>query len=272
VPPKASGLEKSTMSEPAILARGLTKRYGSLLAVDNLDLDVRTGELFGFLGPNGAGKSTTVRMLISLLEPTAGRASVAGHDVRGEPLAVKRSIGYLAEQPFMYDKLTGREFLRFMAGLYRVPRVRRDERIERLLELFDIAGKGDDLIESYSKGTRQKLGIAGLLVHQPRVLFLDEPTNGLDPKSARLVKNVLRQLCDQGVTVFLTTHILEIAESMCDRIAIINGGRLVASGTLAELRERAESPGSSLEDVFLQLTGGAEVAEVATWLRQGDAA
>ncbi|HEX9116854.1 MAG TPA: ABC transporter ATP-binding protein [Anaerolineae bacterium] len=254
------------MDEVTILASGLTKRYGSLLAVDRLDLEVHAGEIFGFLGPNGAGKSTTIRMLIGLLQPTAGTALVAGHDVVTDPLEVKRNIGYLAEHAFLYDKLTGREFLRFIAGLYRVPRSRLEARIDRLLELFDLKEKGDELIESYSKGMRQKVGIASLLVHQPRVLFLDEPTNGLDPKSARLIKDVLRQLCGQGATIFMSTHVLEIAETMCDRVAIINEGRLVAQGTLAELRGRAPAPGSSLEDIFLQLTGGAEVAELAALL------
>jgi ABC-2 type transport system ATP-binding protein len=207
-------------------------------------------------------------MLIGLLRPTAGTAQIAGYDILQEPLAVKANLGYLAEHAFLYDKLTGREFLRFIAGLYRVPRDRQEARIARLLELFDLSGKGDELIESYSKGMRQKISIASLLVHQPKVLFLDEPTNGLDPKSARLIKDVLRQLCSQGTTVFMSTHILEIAENMCDRVAIIHEGRLVAQGTLAELRQRAQAPGSSLEDIFLQLTGGAEAAEVAALLRE----
>ncbi len=255
------------MSEPTIVAAELTKRYHDLLAVDSLNLEVRAGELFGFLGPNGAGKSTTIRMLIGLLRPTGGTARVAGYDVVRDPLAVKCNIGYLAEHAFLYEKLTGREFLRFIAGLYRVARDRQEARIDRLLGLFDLDGKGDELIESYSKGMRQKIGIAALLVHQPKVLFLDEPTNGLDPKSARLIKDVLRELCRQGTTVFMSTHILEIAEHMCDRVGIIHQGRLVAQGSLAELRQGAGGAGSSLEDIFLELTGGAEVAEVAGLLR-----
>ena len=253
-------------TETTIATQGLTKRYGDLVAVDHLDLEVRAGELFGFLGPNGAGKSTTIRMLVGLLKPTAGQATVAGHDVVREALAVKSAIGYLAEHAFMYDKLTGGEYLRFIAGLYRVPAARAQPRIDRLLSLFDMAEKADELIESYSNGMRQKLGIASLLVHQPRVLFLDEPTNGLDPKSARLVKDVLRQLCEQGTTVFMSTHILEVAEHMCDRVAIINRARLVAVGTVAELRQRVSADHSSLEDVFLELTGGAESAELASLL------
>ena len=256
------------MIEPAIFAAGLTKRYGDLLAVNDLNLEIRAGELFGFLGPNGAGKSTTIRMLIGLLRPTAGTARVAGHDVLREPLAVKSNIGYLAENAFLYEKLTGREFLRFIAGLYRVPRARQEARIDRLLGVFDLEGKADELIESYSKGMRQKISLAALLVHQPAVLFLDEPTNGLDPKSARLIKDVLRELCRQGTTVFMSTHILEIAEQMCDRVGIIHQGRLVAQGSLAELRGGAGGPSSSLEDIFLELTGGAEVAEIAGLLSE----
>jgi ABC-2 type transport system ATP-binding protein len=256
------------MTEATISAAGLTKRYGDSLAVDDLNLEIGAGELFGFLGPNGAGKSTTIRMLIGLLRPTAGTARVAGHDVIREPLAVKSNIGYLAENAFLYEKLTGREFLRFIAGLYRVRRDKQEARIDRLLGVFDLKGKADELIESYSKGMRQKISIAALLVHQPRVLFLDEPTNGLDPKSARLIKDVLRELCRQGTTVFMSTHILEIAEQMCDRVGIIDQGRLVAQGSLAELRAGAGGSGSTLEDIFLELTGGAEVAEIAGLLSE----
>jgi ABC-2 type transport system ATP-binding protein len=255
------------MNQPTILVDGLTKRYGELVAVDDLHLEVHAGEIFGFLGPNGAGKSTSIRMLTGLLQPTSGTAQVAGHDIGRESLLVKSKIGYLAEHAFLYEKLTGREFLRFVAGLYRVPRDREEPRITRLLELFDLAEKGGDLIESYSKGMRQKISIASLLVHQPQVLFLDEPTNGLDPKSARLIKDILRQLCAQGATVFMSTHILEIAESMCDRVGIIHRGKLVAQGSLETLREGSRVPGSSLEDIFLEVTGGTEDLAIAGLLR-----
>ncbi len=249
-----------------IQTSGLTKQFGSLMAVQGLDLAVPAGQLFGFLGPNGAGKTTTIRMLTGLLKPTSGTARVAGYDVAQEPLQVKSAIGYLAENPFLYDKLTGAEFLRVIADLYRVPEEGRAQRIARLLDLFELGNKADELIGSYSHGMRQKIGLCSVLIHSPRVLFLDEPTTGLDPRSARVVKDVLRSLVERGATVFMSSHILEIVEHMCDRVGIIDGGKLVAVGTIAELREQA--PGSSLEDIFLALTGGAEYKEVAEYLRE----
>ncbi|NLS79791.1 MAG: ABC transporter ATP-binding protein [Chloroflexi bacterium] len=249
-----------------IQTNGLTKQYGSLTAVQGLNLTIPAGELFGFLGPNGAGKTTTIRMLTGLLKPTSGTAQVAGFDLASEPLKVKASIGYLAENPFLYDKLTGAEFLRVIADLYRVPEAGRAQRIARLLDLFELGNKANELIGSYSHGMKQKIGLCSVLIHNPRVLFLDEPTTGLDPRSARVVKDVLRSLVERGTTVFMSSHILEIVENMCDRVGIINGGKLVAVGTIEELRQQA--PGSSLEDIFLALTGGAEYREVAEYLRE----
>lgn len=245
----------------------LGKDYGSLAAVKHLNLTVNPGELFGFLGPNGAGKTTTIRMLTGLLRPTSGTATVAGHDILREPLEVKAAIGYLAENPFLYDKLTGREFINLLADLYRVPQTGRQARVQQLLDLFDLVDKADELIGSYSHGMRQKIGLSGVLVHNPRVIFLDEPTTGLDPRSARLVKDILKGLTAKGVTVFMSSHILEIVEHMCDRVAIINNGELVAVGSIDELRSQAS--GSSLEDIFLSLTGGAEYREVAQYLQEG---
>jgi ABC-2 type transport system ATP-binding protein len=245
----------------------LTRQFGPLTAVQGLDLQVKTGELFGFLGPNGAGKTTTIRMLLGLLQPTAGTAVVAGHDVQQEPLAVKGAVGYLAEMPYLYDKLTGREFLRFVGGLYGLTDEESDARAERLLALFGLTEKGDQLIESYSHGMRQKIALSSALLHEPRVLLLDEPLSGLDPYSARRVKEVLRELCRRGVTVFLSTHILEIAEKMCDRVGILERGQLIAEGTMEDLRAQAQSPeGATLEDLFLRLTGGEDVTEVASML------
>jgi ABC-2 type transport system ATP-binding protein len=246
----------------------LSKSYDRKEAVAQLDLAVAQGELFGFLGPNGAGKTTTIRMLTGLLKPTSGTALVAGHDILKEPLRVKASVGYLAETPFLYDKLTGREFLHFMGDLYKVPAAEQRREIERLTELFDLQAIIDQLIETYSHGTRQKLALCGVLVHNPSVIFLDEPTTGLDPRSARVVKDVLRGLVARGTTIFMSSHILEIVEHMCDRIAIINQGRLVAVGTLDELRAGASAPGSSLEDIFLGLTGGPEYEQIAAYLRE----
>jgi len=249
-----------------IRTEGLTKTFGDLVAVDRLDLHVKPGELFGFLGPNGAGKTTTIRMLTGLLQPSAGQARVAGHDVVAEALEVKASIGYLSETPFLYGKLTGREFLHFMGGLYRVPEAVRRSQSDRLLELFGLEEKADELIDTYSQGMRKKIGLCSLLVHSPKVLILDEPTNGLDPRSARLVKEILHGLCAKGTTVFMSTHILEIAENMCDRVAIINAGQLVAVGTMDELRAGVTEESSTLEDIFLDVTGGSEVAEIASYL------
>ena len=251
-----------------IETRSLCKQYNTLTAVKNLDLTVGGGELFGFLGPNGAGKTTTIRMLTGLLKPTSGTATVAGYDIVASPLQVKAAIGYLAENPFLYEKLTGREFLRFIADLYQVSEQGRWGRIQQLLELFEMEAKADELIGSYSHGMRQKIGLCSVLVHNPRVLFLDEPTTGLDPRSARLVKDILRGLVAKGVTVFMSSHILEIVENMCDRVGIIDRGELVAVGTVDELRGQAT--GSSLEDIFLSLTGGAEYKEIAEYLQESE--
>jgi ABC-2 type transport system ATP-binding protein len=255
------------LAAPTIRANGLTKRFGKLAAVDDLSLEVGAGEVFGFLGPNGAGKTTTIRMLSGLIRPTGGTALVAGHDVATEPREVKRRVGYLAETPYLYPKLTGREFLAFMGGLYDVPKGLASQRSERLLNLFELPDKADDLVETYSHGMRQKLALAGALLHEPAVLFLDEPTSGLDPRSARLVKDLLVALVERGHTIFLSTHVLEIAEQLCHRVGIIDHGRIIATGTLDELRRQTHVEAFSLEDVFLQLTGGTEERELATYLR-----
>ena len=257
----------SASASPIIQANGLTKRFGKLVAANGVTLDVGAGEVFGFLGPNGAGKTTTIRMLTGLVRPTSGSALVAGFDVVAEPTEVKRRVGYLAETPYLYPKLTGREFLHFMAGLYRVPKATAQQRATRLLNLFELADKADELVETYSHGMRQKLALAGALLHEPPVLFLDEPTSGLDPRSARLVKDLLVGLVRRGHTVFLSTHVLEIAEQLCHRVGIINQGQVIATGTLDELRQQAHQEALSLEDVFLQLTGGTEERELAAYLR-----
>ncbi|MGI5837578.1 MAG: ABC transporter ATP-binding protein [Chloroflexota bacterium] len=249
-----------------IEARSLCKQYGSKIAVKDLDLTVHPGELFGFLGPNGAGKTTTIRMLAGLLKPSRGTATVAGFDILKDTLEVKRRIGYMAESPYLYTKLTGREFLGFMGDLYSVERSVAAERAQRLLVLFELEDKADELVESYSHGMRQKIALAGSLIHEPQLLFLDEPTSGLDPRSARVVKDLLVGLAEKGHTVFLSTHILEIAQHMCHRVGIIDQGQLVAVGTLDELRQQARVGQVSLEEIFLQLTGGAEAREVAAFL------
>ncbi len=247
----------------------LTRNFGKLAAVKDLNLTVEPGEIFGFLGPNGAGKTTTIRMLVGLLKPTSGTAVVAGHDVQEDAVEAKRSVGYLAQTPLLYEKLTGREFMRFMGGLHGLSDEVVDRRSERLLALVDLSEKADDLIASYSGGMRHKIGLISAMLHKPGALILDEPLAGLDPYSARRIKDVLRELCNQGNSVFLSTHILEIAERVCDRVGILDHGQLVGIGAVEELRQQAQSDGdSTLEDLFLKLTGGETVAEVATLLAQ----
>jgi ABC-2 type transport system ATP-binding protein len=234
----------------------LTKRYGKFTAVDNIDLVIPTGELFGFLGPNGAGKTTTFRMIAGILRPTSGTVEIGGIDILHRPLDAKARLGFIPDRPFVYDKLTGGEFLRFAAALYGQQGPSIERRIDELLELFELSRWKDELTESYSHGMRQKLIICGALVHRPEVIVVDEPMVGLDPKSARLLKDLFRQFVDRGGTVLMSTHTLEVAETMCDRIAIIHGGRIVANGTMAEVQEQTSSEDLGLEDLFLKLTGG----------------
>ena len=238
--------------------RLLTKRYGTLTAVEDLDLEVGAGELFGFLGPNGAGKTTTIKMLVGLLRPTSGNARVAGIDILAEPEKAKARIGYVPDSATLYDKLSAREFLEFSGDLYHVERRLRNRRIEALLKFFQLDDRANDFLSSYSRGMRQKVSLAAALLHDPQVLFLDEPTVGLDPLSARQMKDILQDFCKEGKTVFFSTHILEIAERMCTRLAIINHGRLVAMGSLQELRHMVGQDGQSLEQIFLDLTGSHE--------------
>lgn len=230
----------------------LTKKYGSFTALHELNLEVNEGELFVYLGANGAGKTTTIKILTTLLRPTYGYASVCGLDVTRFPIEVKKLMGYVPENPAFYEKLTGKEFLSFVAEMRKVED--KKKKVEALLEIFELSKSADELIETYSLGMRKKIAISSALIHSPKVLFLDEPTGGLDPKSARLVKDMLRGLCDQGSTVFMTTHILEVAERMCDRVGIIKNGHLIKVGTMEELRSQAKSNQASLEDIFLELT------------------
>lgn len=255
------------MSDVLIQTSNLSKRYGDKLAVDQVSFEVRAGEIFGFLGPNGAGKTTTIKILVGLLQPSSGAVSVAGYDIQTQPLQAKAILGYVPDSPNLYAKLTGRELLRFVGELYQLEKARSKRRAEELLRMFDLAEAGDATLDSYSHGMQQKACLAAALMHGPRVLVLDEPTVGLDPKSARLIKDILRQLADRGAAVFLSTHILEIAERMCDRIGIIHSGQLIAVGTMDELRALGKSGAGSLEDIFLSLTGGAEEAEIAEVLR-----
>ena len=243
----------------------LTKKYGDLVAVDDLNLRVEPGELFVFLGPNGAGKTTTIRILTGLLQPTSGKASVAGTDVVESPIEVKRIMGYLPEDPFLYGKLTGREFLQFVADMHSVQR--KQDKIEQFMELFELSSAADELIEGYSLGMKKKIAIGAALIHDPKVLFLDEPTGGLDPKSAKMMKDLLQDVRSRGTTVFMTTHILEVAEKMCDRVGIINNGKLIKVGSIEELRGGTlEAAADSLEDIFLELTGGMQKDQISQFL------
>ncbi len=250
-----------------IRLEGLTKKYGRFTAVHPLDLHVPAGQLFGFLGPNGAGKTTTIRMLTGVLRPTGGRVLIGGHDVATEPERAKQLLGYIPDRPFLYEKLTGREFLRFVSGLWGQDGAAAERRGDELMDLFELADWKDTLVESYSHGMRQKLLISSALIHGPRLIVVDEPMVGLDPKAARMIKDLLRTFVREGGTVFLSTHTLEVAEALCDRIAIIQDGRIRAAGTMDELREEAEAGAAGLEEIFLKLTGGEDVAELIASLK-----
>ncbi|HVK12649.1 MAG TPA: ABC transporter ATP-binding protein [Gemmataceae bacterium] len=242
--------------------KNVSKRYGTKTAVHDLSLSVPAGELFAFLGPNGAGKTTTIKMLCGLLFPTAGEVRVGGFDLRTQGDQARRLISYVPDQPYLYEKLTGREFLQFIADLYGMPADRAAARMEQVIELFRLHEFVDDLTEKYSHGMRQRTVFAAALIHEPKLLIVDEPTVGLDPKSIRLLKDLLRAEANRGTTVFLSTHALDIAQELADRIGIVEHGRLIGCGTLESLRKLASRDGS-LEDVFLKLTEEA-AAEPAT--------
>jgi len=242
---------------------GLTKHYGSFVAVDHISLHVAKGLLYGCLGPNGAGKTTTLRMIAGILRPTDGRVLLDGDDVHRTPLVAKQKLGFIPDRPFVYDKLTGAEFLRFVAGLYGQEGEVVERRIAELLDVFELSSWKDELVESYSHGMRQKLIISSALIHRPAVIVVDEPMVGLDPKAARLLKDIFRQFVGRGGTVLMSTHTLEVAEAMCDRVAIIQHGRIVAEGTVDDLRRQHQAGDASLEDLFLRLTGGAQARELA---------
>ncbi len=253
---------------PMLELRRARKQYGKFVAVKGLDLTVHRGEIFGFLGPNGAGKTTTIRMVAGVLRPTSGEVLVGGDDLLRHPERAKARIGYIPDRPYLYEKLSGGEFLRFVAGLWGREGDTVEARVDRLLELFQLAPWKDELIESYSHGMRQKILISSALIHQPELIVVDEPMVGLDPRSARLLKDLFRTFVGHGGTVFLSTHTLEVAEALCDRIAIINRGQIEALGTMDELRSQAEAGGAHLEEIFLKVTGGEAMSDVIESLRQ----
>jgi ABC-2 type transport system ATP-binding protein len=237
----------------------LCKNFDGKPAVIDLTLTIPAGEFFCFLGPNGAGKTTTIKMLTGLLTPTEGVARVCGHDLQRDPVAAKRRIGYIPDRPYLYEKLSGREFMRFTSDLFTIPRERCDELTERYFTLFRLQEAADQFIENYSHGMRQKLVLAAQLMHEPPVLIVDEPMVGLDPQSARTIKRLLRQQADDGRTIFLSTHTLSVAEELADRIGVIHHGRLLFIGAISELRGRLAADGN-LEDLFLRLTEEEQVA------------
>jgi ABC-2 type transport system ATP-binding protein len=239
----------------------VTKQYGTRTAVRDLSLEVAGGELFAFLGPNGAGKTTTIKMMCGLLFPTAGHVRIGGHDLVKDGDRARALLAYVPDQPFLYEKLTGREFLQFVAQMYGLPRDQIRRRLAEVVDLFELREFVDDLTERYSHGMRQRTVFASALIHEPRVLIVDEPTVGLDPRSVRLLKDILRRQADAGVTVFLSSHSLDVVEELADRMAIIEKGRLVGCGTLETLRKQAAVDGS-LEEVFLTLTEPDEGASV----------
>jgi len=248
--------------ESAVKLRKVAKRYADIVAVDYIDLDVKYGEILGLLGPNGSGKSTTLKMILGLVKPDSGSVDVLGINAEDDPVAVKRQVGYIPESPRLYEFLTGLEYLDFIGDIYGITVMEKKARIEEYFEALELEGREGDMISSYSQGMKQKTALISAFLHKPKLLLLDEPLSGLDPRSARIVKDLLRKLTVQGVTTIMSTHILEIAQAMCDRIAIMYEGRVLALGNMKELRQKARLPGSDLEDIFLRLTGTEDVREV----------
>jgi ABC-2 type transport system ATP-binding protein len=245
-----------------ILVEHLVKAFGSFKAVDDVSLEVAGGEIHGFLGPNGAGKTTTLRVIAGLLKPTAGRVAIDGHDLAREPEAAKGALGFIPDRPFLYEKLTAAEFLRFHGGLYGMDGEGVESRARELLELFELLDWRDELVESFSHGMRQRLVLCAAFLHRPKAVVVDEPMVGLDPRGARLIKEIFRVMSRKGVAILMSTHTLEVAEEMCDRITIILEGRIIARGTVPELQALAGTDDPELTPVFLKLTGGSGLQEI----------
>ena len=245
-----------------IAVHDLVKKYGSFTAVNGVSLDVRPGEIHGFLGPNGAGKTTTIRMIAGLLKPTSGRILVNGHDLLLDPERAKGSLGFIPDRPFLYEKLTAGEFLRFHGGLYGLNGVAVGDRVREMLDLFELARWEHELVESFSHGMKQRLVMCAAFLHRPEAVLVDEPMVGLDPRGARLIKDVFRRMSARGVAILMSTHTLEVAQEMCDRISIILHGRIIARGTVAEVLAMSGDPDDQLTNVFLKLTGGSAWQEI----------
>ncbi len=245
-----------------IAIHDLVKQYGAFTAVNGVTLEVGSGEIHGFLGPNGAGKTTTIRMVAGLLKPTSGRIAVNGHDLSVEPELAKASLGFIPDRPFLYEKLTAGEFLRFHGGLYGLDGAETSGRVHEMLELFELRRWENELVESFSHGMKQRLVMCAAFLHRPQAVLVDEPMVGLDPRGARLIKDVFRRMSARGVAILMSTHTLEVAEEMCDRISIILQGKIIARGTVAEVRAMAGNPDDQLTSVFLKLTGGSGLQEI----------
>jgi ABC-2 type transport system ATP-binding protein len=245
-----------------ILVESLVKAFGSFKAVDGVSLEVASGEIHGFLGPNGAGKTTTLRVIAGLLKPDLGRVTIDGHDLAREPEAAKGALGFIPDRPFLYEKLTAAEFLRFHGGLYGIDGDAVTARSRELLDLFELLGWKDELVESFSHGMKQRLVLCAAFLHRPKAVVVDEPMVGLDPRGARLIKQIFRVMSRKGVAILMSTHTLEVAEEMCDRISIIQGGRIIARGTVLELQALAGTDDPQLTPVFLKLTGGSAFQEI----------
>ncbi len=245
-----------------IAINDLVKRYGAFTAVGGVTLGVQPGEIHGFLGPNGAGKTTTLRMIAGLLKPTSGRIVVNGHDMAADPERAKASLGFIPDRPFIYEKLTAGEFLRFHGGLYGLDGAGIADRVREMLELFELGRWEHELVESFSHGMKQRVVMCAAFLHRPRAVVVDEPMVGLDPRGARLIKSVFRVMSERGVAILMSTHTLEVAEEMCDRISIILKGRIIARGSVPEIRAMGDSHDDQLTSVFLKLTGGSGLQEI----------
>jgi ABC-2 type transport system ATP-binding protein len=245
-----------------ISLENLVKTYGTFKAVDEVSLDVAPGEIHGFLGPNGAGKTTTLRMIAGLLKPTSGRIVVNDHDLAAEPEAAKMSLGFIPDRPFIYEKLTAGEFLHFHAGLYGIDGTGVGDRVHEMLELFELGRWENELVEAFSHGLKQRLVMSAAFLHRPRSVVVDEPMVGLDPRGARLIKDVFRRMSEKGVAILMSTHTLEVAQEMCDTISIILKGKIIARGTVADIRAMGDSADDHLTSVFLKLTGGSALQEI----------
>ena len=261
-------IEASSSNAPAVMARDLVRVFGQKMAVNHLNLTVQRGEFYGFLGPNGAGKSTTIKMMVGLLRPTSGSVWVGGVDVWKDPIRAHSLMGVLPEVLNIYERLSGREFLLFAGHMYGVPTGDIRRRAEDLLQVLTLIDDADKLIVDYSVGMRKKIALAAALIHRPEVIFLDEPFEGIDPISSRVIRDILRELTQRGTTVFFSSHIMEVVERLCTRVGIINQGTLVAEGTLQELRERAsgEEKDATLEDLFLTIVGARSEHQNLSWL------